>query len=436
MGTVPNNQADSEKSKLTFLLLFVYMVLVLSYTVFLRSPGIYELQLDMFWSYQKWLAGNWRLGWEILGNIGMFVPIGFLLAAAAFQRKRSFWFILFAGVFFSAVIEFLQFELMRGLFELDDIFNNTLGAVLGFLLYQVAQKLIPKEHVTTTVLTLGVVFVICGFAVCTGDNADNGVEQANTPRAVCFQIDNAALEGEKLLLTGFAFYYERTMEDVQVVLKSTKTGKEAQAVVQYGLHRPDVDSYFHCDRDYSKTGFTATVPHVRAEEEYEVFLKTGRFVTFSTGVFVTGNRVHYVKQGSFVPPDVSGTDLEEIVTKGHLRVYRPDRSCYVYQYKRHLYWIVDEGFDFEEDGTTYIQYHLWTTQVDKLPQKRLKNNWFWDNIGGYFEKHEITNRINCGRYRVCKRKLPEEYAITSIATGYYKKGEWVCRNYFRPVYEW
>ena len=43
--------------------------------------------------------------------------------------------------------------------------------------------------------------------------------------------------------------------------------------------------------------------------------------------------------------------------------------------------------------------------------------------------------MNCGRYRVCKRKLPEEYSITSIVTGYYKNDKWIWKNYFRPVYE-
>lgn len=117
-------------------------------------------------------------------------------------------------------------------------------------------------------------------------------------------------------------------------------------------------------------------------------------------MYITGTDIHYAKQKDFIVPDVAGTDLEEIVQHGYLRVYRPDRACYVYQYKGYLYWLADKGFAFEEDGTTYIQYHLWTTQIEKLPHKRLKNKWYWDNIGGFFEKYEITKRMNCGRYRV------------------------------------
>ena len=124
--------------------------------------------------------------------------------------------------------------------------------------------------------------------------------------------------------------------------------------------------------------------------------------------------------------------MEEIVNKGYLRVYRPDRACYVYQYKGSLYWIADKEFAFEEDGTTYIQYHLWTTQIDKLPQKRLKNKWYWDNIGGNFEDYEI--RDNFGKYRVMRREIPLQYSITSIETGYYVDGEWKWKGFFRPIY--
>lgn len=82
---------------------------------------------------------------------------------------------------------------------------------------------------------------------------------------------------------------------------------------------------------------------------------------------------------------------------------------------------------------SYIQYQLWTTQTEKLPQERLDNNWLWDNIGGNFEEYEMQSDF--GEYRVMRRELPTEYAITAIVTGYHKDGKWIWRNYFRPIYE-
>ena len=123
----------------------------------------------------------------------------------------------------------------------------------------------------------------------------------------------------------------------------------------------------------------------------------------------------------------------KIVKNGVLRVYRPDYHCWVYQKGWSLYWIADKDFDFEEDGTTYIQYQLYTTQTERLPEKRLKNGHLWDNIGGNFEKYELEGDF--GGCRVMKRDIPTAYSVTSIVTGYYKNGEWVWKNYFRPFYQ-
>ena len=460
----------SAKKKAVFVLFLLYSVLVLWYTVFNRTTDFYGSQFEWFWSYKKWLAGDWKLGWEILGNIGMFMPFGFMLSAILSLRKRVCLIVLCAGILFSCVIEVLQLELMRGLFEYDDIFNNALGAVLGYLAYRLLQKLTKGKCSDTIVLYLSGIFVVAGVLFCFDGSSVKSAGITNFPRSICFQVDKAVLDGNLLKLTGFAFGCEQPVSYFGLTLKSTKTGKEIKADVEYGLLRQDIAQYFNGEqdytktgketkadveygllrqdeaqffnagRDYTRTGFTATVSDVRADEEYEIFMYLKRFVAFPTGVYIRGKDIkgtdiHYTKQDGFIAPEVAGTALEEIVNKGYLRVYRPDRACYVYQYKGYLYWLADKGFHFENNGKTYMQYQLWTTQIDKLPQKRLKNHWYWDNIGGYFEKHEITDTMDCGRYRVCKRKLPTDYSITSIVTGYYKNGKWIWKNYFRPVYE-
>lgn len=429
--------ASLTKTRAVFVLFLLYLALVLYYTVFMRSPDFYLPQFELFWSYEKWFAGDWVLGKEILCNISMFIPFGFLLSATMPFHKRLCLIVFVAGFLFSCIIEILQLELMRGLFEFDDIFNNTIGAFLGYLLYKFVVKQTDKNYIATIVLFLGAVFVATGLIACFCDNTENGIEKSNVPRGLCFQIDEARIDDDKLTFSGFAFVFDKLVSDLGFTLKSTKTGKEIKSDVEYGLLRRDVARYFNnSEQDYTKTGFTANVSDICGGEEYEILVNLKKFVSFPAGVFITGTDVHYTKQDSFIAPEVTGTDLEEIVNKGYLRVYRPDRGCYVYQYKGCLYWIADKSFNFEDGGTTYIQYQLWTTQIDKLPQKRLKNKWYWDNIGGFFEKHEITDKINCGRYRVCKRKLPEEYSITSIVTGYYKNGKWIWRNYFRPMYKW
>ena len=139
-----------------------------------------------------------------------------------------------------------------------------------------------------------------------------------------------------------------------------------------------------------------------------------------------------MSETEFAKP-IGGADLDEIMNNGVLRVYRPDYQCWVYQVGWSLYWIVDKDFHFEDDGSTYIQYQMWTTQIQNLPEKRLAHHNYWDNIGGYFEEHELEGDF--GDYRVMKREIPTVYSVTSIVTGYYKNGEWIWKNYFRPIYD-
>ena len=87
---------------------------------------------------------------------------------------------------------------------------------------------------------------------------------------------------------------------------------------------------------------------------------------------------------------------------------------------------------FFHEQYAYIQYQLWTTQPENLPEKRRAHNHRWDNIGGRFEKYEIEGDF--GAYRVMKREIPTDYSVTSIMTGYRKNGKWVWKNYFRPYY--
>lgn len=83
-----------------------------------------RVMLRLFWSYE-----NWPEGWEqIVANVAVFVPLGFLLGLL------TGWKGVLAGSGFSLLIELLQLLLRRGVFEFDDLFHNTLGALIGVAL--------------------------------------------------------------------------------------------------------------------------------------------------------------------------------------------------------------------------------------------------------------------------------------------------------------
>lgn len=202
--------------------------------------------------------------------------------------------------------------------------------------------------------------------------------------------------------------------------------------------RQDVNAYLSCEYDYSKCGFTATVDREDLNLDTTayrlVFKPDARKVpAVLLNVYLTKDGLMYTDPSQSPELDTAGTDLDRIVKEGVRLVSRPDFGCYVYQLGRNLYWIADESYAFCEDGATYIQYQMDTTQVDNLPTERLENNWFWSNIGDLFESHEITGQINCGKYRVSTREIPSEHSVIGIWTGYHN-GEWVWEEIFKPFY--
>ena len=419
-----------QKTAVIATLLF-YIIIVFWVTVFIRPVSVYSAKLEVFWSYRRWFSGDWRLGKQILYNIIMFMPLGFLLSVELNNFKYAFGLVLISSVLLSGIIEIFQILLMRGLFELDDIINNTCGAICGWGVYQILRKLSPEKYLRVIIAAINITVLFAGGLFAFTNIQKKEEKTSNKPKLFCFQIDDVSLEGNNLKLRGVSFLYKHKISEPAICLKSVNGTVEMD--VDYGYIRDEVDSYFKDEFNYLNTGFIASCI-IDPAKEYEVFVNFGWLLDFSTGVYITGDNIHYTPEAEFIPPQTEGTSLNQIVQNGYLRVFQPDYHCWVYQYEDTLYWIADQNFYFEDDGSTYIQFHLRTTQIENLPKIRLDNGWYWDNIGGYFEDYEITGNMDCGRYRVMKRELPTAYSITSIVTGYYKNGKWIWKDCFRPVY--
>lgn len=69
---------------------------------------------------------------NFLGNILIFMPLGFLLP---FIWKKKFIFTSFIGFSISAFIEFVQLFIARGS-DVDDLMLNTLGTILGYMVFR------------------------------------------------------------------------------------------------------------------------------------------------------------------------------------------------------------------------------------------------------------------------------------------------------------
>ena len=284
-------------------------------------------------------------------------------------------------------------------------------------------------------VTLTVFFTVIYFLI--GDWLHKRYEIIKDDFTWVYQIDSMENVDGEFVISGWAFKLNKNAEtaNCEVLLYSADTGKAYYPEMSY-VEREDVNRYFLCEYDYTNSGFVGSIDTKKLDLEnhvYEILLRPeeNRQV-YSTGIYYANGKMMFVDPAKYEPLEVVGTDIENVVENGVLRVCRSDFGMYVYQYDGELYWIAEPGYGFV-DGNTLVQYQMHTTQIKSLPQHRLENNWLWSNISFWFTENELTE-LNTGKYRVAKCALPTEYSVTAIWTGNYIDG-WIWQSDFRPWYE-
>lgn len=130
-----------------------YIIIIYYVTLFSRvSKDVIRYDFHIFWSYKAIFDGREDLILEHILNVLLFIPLGSLLWCLL-KRKR-WWKALEVGCLLSLSIEFTQLVLKRGLSELDDVFHNSLGAIIGFWIaagvVALAKKLNCRPDLRTT----------------------------------------------------------------------------------------------------------------------------------------------------------------------------------------------------------------------------------------------------------------------------------------------
>lgn len=148
----------------------IYIVVVLGATLGHRASAYGNINLHLFSSYKNaynsFSIREWR---NIILNILMFVPLGFMIPLLFKKCKR--WYITYLiGFGATLFIEILQLISKRGIFELDDIINNTLGCIIGYGIviffisiyekrYKVLTNIIYQIPLIITVISFSIIFI-------------------------------------------------------------------------------------------------------------------------------------------------------------------------------------------------------------------------------------------------------------------------------------
>jgi lipopolysaccharide/colanic/teichoic acid biosynthesis glycosyltransferase len=98
------------------ILIAIVAIIILQITIFSRDVGQERIFKPLFWELKN---GMWK---DIWLNILLFMPLGLIIGG----RKG-----IISGLILSCCIEFTQYMFCLGYCEMDDVLNNTIGAVIG-----------------------------------------------------------------------------------------------------------------------------------------------------------------------------------------------------------------------------------------------------------------------------------------------------------------
>lgn len=138
-------------------LFIVYIGSLLWVTLLSRVGSDSTGVLKPFWSYREIIFGNVRVYKETVLNILLFIPLGFFLRAF-FSPKTVI--VVAIGLLSSLLIECCQLLFKIGIFEIDDVINNSIGAYIGLLIWQLSESYFQKEKLKFIRCILPILFAV------------------------------------------------------------------------------------------------------------------------------------------------------------------------------------------------------------------------------------------------------------------------------------
>ncbi|WP_235912527.1 VanZ family protein [Velocimicrobium porci] len=133
--------------KVTWVLFIIYMM-IMAYFLFFseglnRSDvgSVYRYNLTLFQEIKRgfWCLRHGSFQYFFLNvvlNVAAFAPFGFILPIIS-PKNRKFIHIFLLSLELTLTIEILQLVFKVGIFDVDDIFLNTVGGTLGYIAFSI-----------------------------------------------------------------------------------------------------------------------------------------------------------------------------------------------------------------------------------------------------------------------------------------------------------
>lgn len=116
----------------------VYLIVIVMLTFFSREPGSRtDVNMRLFGTWGTYAQAHAY----VIENILLFVPFGIMFPMIG-KKAGNIFICIIAAALFSIIIETMQYVTARGFCQMDDIVMNTLGALTGWIGWQICRKII------------------------------------------------------------------------------------------------------------------------------------------------------------------------------------------------------------------------------------------------------------------------------------------------------
>lgn len=148
--------------------LFLIYILLLFELVTNRELGAYSYNLIPGTEIFRYKLGSYKWYQNVLGNIVLFIPIGYFISN--YINSKTWKHIFIISFIVSLTIELVQLKIGRAM-DIDDIILNVSGGVIGYLIYKIflnIKKRLPnvlKSDTFYNILCIIVIIIVILFFV-------------------------------------------------------------------------------------------------------------------------------------------------------------------------------------------------------------------------------------------------------------------------------
>lgn len=142
-------------------LAFIIYIISLFYIVTFQDVNYGNSNFTLFKEMFRYEFGSRLFIKNVLGNILLFIPLGFLISHYLNSKKIYFPFLI--TTLSSLTIEFTQLKIGR-VFDIDDIILNVIGGIVGYLFYKSFRHLPKFVHKTWFLNLISIIMIIVFIA--------------------------------------------------------------------------------------------------------------------------------------------------------------------------------------------------------------------------------------------------------------------------------